>query len=113
MLDRLSFVKLNKAGTCYRVDGVPGRIGYQVKMKPGQRHGALAAGRARSTLWTKWRQTGETLGLIAARDSCPGTEHADPAVINRSTTIIPIPRQPGEAGSPFQLFRYYPHQGVF
>jgi hypothetical protein len=95
------------------MDRIPGRIGYEVKMKPGQRHGALAATRGRSTLWIKCRQTDETAGLIAARDACPRTGHADPAVINHTTTIIPNPRQPGEAGAPSLLFRYYPHQGVF
>jgi hypothetical protein len=113
MLDRLGFVKLHEAGTRHRMDGIPGRIGDQVKMKPDQRHGALAPGGARSTLWTEWRQADETFGLIAARDSCPRTGHADPAVINRTTTIIPMPGQSGEAGSPSLLFRYYPHQGVF
>jgi hypothetical protein len=113
MLDRLSFIKLDEAGARYRMDRIPGRIGNQVKMKPGQRHGVLTASWTRSTLGMKWRQAGETPGLIAARDTCPRTGHNDQAVINRTTTIIPIPGQPGEAGAPSLLFRYYPHQRVF
>jgi len=83
MLDCLGFIELNKAGAGDGMDGIAGRIGNEVKMKPGQRHGALAPGTTGSTLWIDRPQQDEIHRLGAAADSCPRSESVDPVVINR------------------------------
>src|SRR5713101_4379120 len=90
VLDRLGFIKLNKAGAGNRMDRIAGRIGNQVKMKPRQRHPSLTSSSARSTLWINRRNAGTTPAF-----SLP-------------MILIPIPDRSGDT-APASLFsRFYP-----
>src|SRR5690348_16889075 len=60
MLNRLRFVELNKTRARHRVNGIAGRIGNEVEMKPGQCHGVFPSRRIASTLWTDARRSGKT-----------------------------------------------------
>jgi hypothetical protein len=59
------------------------------------------------------RQAEETSGGFPAPDGCPRGGHVDPGFINRTTTIIPTPSQPGKTAPHRLSFRFYPQSGLF